>query len=128
MPAYNRASYIGEAIESVLNQTCRDLELIVVDDGSSDNTAEVVAGFKDNRVKYIYQTNSGMTAARNTGIAHVLDGRAACEQLVVVLTIRLRKLTAHHVDAELLPAGLSVAFVVGPCQCVCTAVASAMCC
>jgi len=62
MPAYNRASYVGEAIESVLHQTHR--ELIVVDDGSSDNTAEVVAGFKDNRVKYIYQTNSGMTPDR----------------------------------------------------------------
>ena len=70
MPAYNRASYIGEAIQSVLDQTYPDFELIAVDDGSADNTAEVVARFKDNRITYIHQANAGETAARNTGIAH----------------------------------------------------------
>jgi glycosyltransferase involved in cell wall biosynthesis len=67
IPAYNRERYIGKAIESVLAQTCRDFELIVVDDGSTDNTAKEVKRYGD-RVCYIYQKNRGPSAARNTGI------------------------------------------------------------
>ncbi len=66
MPAYNRANYIGQAIQSVLDQTYSDLELIVVDDGSTDNTAEVVQRFTDPRVCYIYQQNKGVSGALNT--------------------------------------------------------------
>ncbi len=71
MAAYNHAGYISQAISSVLAQSRRDLELIVVDDGSTDRTREVVAGFDDPRVRYIYQENQGQGGARNTGIAHV---------------------------------------------------------
>jgi glycosyltransferase involved in cell wall biosynthesis len=69
IPTYNRAHLIGRAIQSVLNQTYRDFELIIVDDGSTDNTEEVVGSFKDSRIKYIHhKENKGGTAARNTGI------------------------------------------------------------
>ena len=69
-PCYNGAKYIGETIESVLSQTYKDWEMIIVDDGSYDNSAEIIAGYaeKDSRVKYIKQKNAGSAAARNTGI------------------------------------------------------------
>lgn len=59
---------IGDAVGSVLAQTFEDLELIVVDDGSTDNTGETVARFRDSRVHYVYQENRERSAARNTGI------------------------------------------------------------
>lgn len=68
IPAYNRADMILTALKSVLAQTYTDWEAIVVDDGSSDNTRDVVAGVKDARVRYIYQENKGLPGARNTGI------------------------------------------------------------
>ena len=69
MAAYNHAGYIAQAITSVLSQSWHDLELIVIDDGSTDRTREVVAAFAD-PVRYIYQENQGQGGARNTGIAH----------------------------------------------------------
>jgi glycosyltransferase involved in cell wall biosynthesis len=71
IPTYNRAHLIGRAIQSVLNQTYQDFELIVVDDGSTDNTNEVIKEFsqKDKRILYIkHDKNKGGSAARNTGI------------------------------------------------------------
>ncbi len=69
LPNYNRERYIGEAIESVLNQTYRNLELIVVDDGSTDNSLEVVARYKDDRLKIIRIQHNGFPGAvRNYGI------------------------------------------------------------
>ena len=69
MPTYNRAHLLGQAVQSVLNQTYQDFELIVVDDGSADNTEEVVKSFDDRRLKYIrLSENSGGSAVpRNTG-------------------------------------------------------------
>lgn len=67
IPNYNQAQYVGDAIRSVLAQTYRNYEIIVVDDGSKDNSREVVAEFGD-QVQYIYQKNAGLSAARNTGI------------------------------------------------------------
>ena len=70
IPTYNRAAYIKRAVSSVQNQTFRDLEIIVVDDGSKDNTAEVVAALAtlDPRVRFVTHTiNKGAQAARNTG-------------------------------------------------------------
>ena len=66
IPAYNSAGTVGRAIESVLAQTFPVLELIVVDDGSTDETARIVARF-GNRLTYRYQTNAGVSAARNSG-------------------------------------------------------------
>lgn len=70
MPAYNAAPWIAEAVGSVLAQTWRELELIVVDDGSKDATAEVVAGIGDPRVRLIRQENRGQSAALNLGVAN----------------------------------------------------------
>lgn len=67
--AFNGAKFIAEAIDSVLRQTFRDFEIIVVDDGSSDNTRQVLEPYIANSsIRYIYQVNGGLAAARNTGI------------------------------------------------------------
>ena len=71
IPTYNRAHLIGRAIQSVLNQTYQDFEIIIIDDGSTDNTEDIVKEFqkKDKRIKYIrHEKNRGGSAARNTGI------------------------------------------------------------
>ncbi|MBW1739125.1 MAG: glycosyltransferase [Deltaproteobacteria bacterium] len=67
IPTYNRASCVTEAIDSVLAQTFTDYEIIVVDDGSTDNTREILEPYED-RIRYIYQQNSGVSGARNAGI------------------------------------------------------------
>jgi glycosyltransferase involved in cell wall biosynthesis len=68
IPTYNSEKYISSAVKSVLNQTHHNFELIIVDDGSVDNTQEIINSFNDQRIKYIYQENSGVAVARNTGI------------------------------------------------------------
>ena len=69
LPVYNGEKYLAAAIRSVLTQTFRDLELLVIDDGSTDRTAEVVAGFSDPRLRLIqHQRNLGLMTALNTGI------------------------------------------------------------
>lgn len=73
IPTYNRAETIAKAVSSVLNQTLRDLEVIIVDDCSSDHTAEVVEKIQDNRVRYLpLDSNHGAAYARNWGCAHAL--------------------------------------------------------
>lgn len=67
IPTYNRADMVGDAIQSVLQQTFEDYELIVVDDGSVDDTLTVVGQYTDARLRYIYQENAGGPAARNRG-------------------------------------------------------------
>lgn len=69
MPLYNKAPYVRKAVESVVGQTCRDWELVVVDDGSSDGSGEVVAGVADARIRIIRQENAGVGTARNRGVA-----------------------------------------------------------
>jgi glycosyltransferase involved in cell wall biosynthesis len=68
IPAYNQAAYIGEAIQSVLDQTYHEWELLIVDDGSTDETAAVITAFTDPRIRYIHQVNKGLPGARNRGI------------------------------------------------------------
>jgi len=65
IPTYNRAHLVAETIQSVLAQTYRDYEIIVIDDGSTDNTADIIAGFP---VRYLRQDNQGVSAALNKGI------------------------------------------------------------
>jgi glycosyltransferase involved in cell wall biosynthesis len=72
IPTYNRAKLLPEAIDSVLKQTFRDLELIVVDDGSTDETAQILQDY-DSNIQVIRQHNQGVSAARNRGILHA-DG------------------------------------------------------
>src|SRR5215218_549721 len=66
IPCYNHGAYLAEVINSVLAQTYTNIEIIVVDDGSTDNTKQVACGFE--KVHYIHQHNQGLSAARNTGI------------------------------------------------------------
>ncbi|RKY26862.1 MAG: glycosyltransferase family 2 protein [Candidatus Omnitrophota bacterium] len=68
IPSYNRKYLLKIAIESVLEQTFKDFELIIVDDGSTDKTKELVETYKDKRIKYFYQENKGPASARNLGI------------------------------------------------------------
>ena len=68
MPAYNAEKFIKQSISSVLSQTFKEFELIVVDDGSTDSTKKIINSFKDDRIKYIYQKNQGVSAARNNAI------------------------------------------------------------
>ena len=66
IPCYNQGRFLGESIESVLDQTVQDFEIVVIDDGSTDQTNEVAGRY--HRAHYIGQTNQGLSAARNTGI------------------------------------------------------------
>lgn len=67
IPTYNYGRFIGEALESALGQTLRPLDIVVVDDGSTDNTAAIVSKFSDH-VRYIRQENAGVCVARNRGV------------------------------------------------------------
>jgi glycosyltransferase involved in cell wall biosynthesis len=64
---YNRAQFLGETIRSILNQQLRNFELIVVDDGSTDDTERLLAGYRS-QLRYLYQENRGPSAARNFGV------------------------------------------------------------
>jgi len=68
IPTYNRGYIIDKAIESILSQSYSPIELIVIDDGSDDNTKDIIKKY-GNKVQYIYQNNSGLAAARNAGLA-----------------------------------------------------------
>ena len=73
IPTYNRVSLLAKAMDSVLAQTFSDLELIVIDDGSNDGTAELVQRYTDggeHRVRYLWQENSGKSAALNNALMH----------------------------------------------------------
>ena len=72
MPAYNAAKYIATAIESVLIQNYRNFELIIINDGSTDNTEEIISRYKDERIRYFKQENRGLAATHNRGIKESL--------------------------------------------------------
>lgn len=78
IPSYNHATYIRQCVDSVLGQTCRDLEVIVVDDGSSDGSLEILQSYGD-AITLIYQDNRGTQAARNAAIA------ASSGELIAIL-------------------------------------------
>lgn len=77
IPVYNKAEFISDAIESILNQAVKDFEIIVVDDGSSDEIDSVLSKYSD--IKLVRQENSGVSVARNTGI------NAACGDYICFL-------------------------------------------
>lgn len=79
MPAYNAEAYIDQAIESIFDQSYHNWELIIVNDGSNDGTADKISKFTDTRVRIFHQTNSGEAAARNVALEH------ACGEFIAFL-------------------------------------------
>ncbi len=72
IPTYNRSNLIRETIATVLNQTYQNFELLLIDDGSHDNTKDIIQSFKDKRIKYFFQAHTGLPASgRNTGLKRV---------------------------------------------------------
>lgn len=114
LPTFNRRKLIQRAMTSILAQTFADWELIIVDDGSRDNTFEVVSPMilADRRIRYHYAANRGLAGARNTGLS-MASGRyftfldSDDEYLPEHLAIRAEYLQEHP-DAELLHGGLEV--------------------
>lgn len=99
IPSYNAGALLGEALDSVLSQSRPAHEIIVVDDGSTDNTAAIVREYGD-AVRYIWQQNQGQAAARNTGIAAATgDWVALLDSDDVFLPDRLRR-AAETVEAN----------------------------
>jgi glycosyltransferase involved in cell wall biosynthesis len=106
---YNQASFLGEAIETVLRQTCPPREVVVVDDGSQDDTAEVVNRYSE--IRYIRQVNQGVVAARNNG------WRETTSAYVVFLDGDDRLAAdALEVGSESLDANLKCGFAFGRCR------------
>ncbi len=68
IPTYNRCKLAKEAVESVLQQSFTDFEILVIDDGSTDNTASLIRNMRDCRIKYFYKKNGGLSSARNLGL------------------------------------------------------------
>lgn len=68
MSVYNGEEHLKEAIDSILNQTYKDFEFIIVNDGSTDNSEKIILGYNDDRIKYIKRENGGLSAALNTGL------------------------------------------------------------
>lgn len=71
MPAYNAEKYIAEAIESVLKQDYPNFELVIINDGSNDNTEKIINSYDDKRIKYYKQENKGVGFARNQGLKNM---------------------------------------------------------
>ncbi|MFM7919626.1 MAG: glycosyltransferase family 2 protein, partial [Planctomycetaceae bacterium] len=94
LPTYNRAYCLPRAIDSVLAQSHQDFEIVLVDDGSTDNTATVVMGFGDPRVRLIRQSNQGHSAATNAGV------RASCGSYIKLLDAD-DVLGPGHIQAQL---------------------------
>lgn len=107
IPTYNRGNYILRAVESVLNQTYSAFELIIVDDGSQDNTQEVIAQIRDDRVCYIkLETNEGLAHALNRGVKESkYDYIAICdsddEWLPNKLELQMKKMMESPEDVAL---------------------------
>lgn len=73
IPLFNKGPYIARTLDSVLKQTFQDFKVIVVDDGSTDDGAEIVRGFDDPRIQLIQQPNQGESVARNRGVDESLS-------------------------------------------------------
>lgn len=102
IPCYNQGHLLGAAVQSVLAQTCQPVELIVVDDGSRDQTPEVAAAFGD-RVRLIRQPNAGLAAARNAGLARaagdLVNFLDADDALRPTMLERVLEAAARHPEA-----------------------------
>src|SRR5690349_16338543 len=109
IPCYNQAHFLGETIESVLSQSYPRVEVIVVDDGSTDNAREVAASYDG--VEYVHQENSGVATARNVGL------KLCRGEFIVFLDGDDRLLRdALRINVEYLKAHPEFAFVSGQCR------------
>lgn len=83
VPVYNSGKYLGACIDSILSQSFRDFELILVDDGSRDSSPHICDDYaqKDGRVKVIHKENGGVSSARNAGLSAVRGGICASSTL-----------------------------------------------
>lgn len=110
IPTYNRATLVSEAVESVLRGTVAPLEIIVVDDGSTDDTREALRRFRE-RVHYIFQPNRGPAAARNVGI-NAAQGQVLAfldaDDLWLPDSLELRVARMSGVDAPRVVMGLTL--------------------
>ena len=70
MPVYNAEMYLNKAIDSILNQTFKDFEFLIIDDGSTDGSSEILNGYDDKRIRIIRQENAGVAKALNNGLDH----------------------------------------------------------
>src|SRR5580765_5103713 len=68
MTTYNHEKYIGDAIASILQQTFTDFEAVIIDDGSTDKTADIIRSFADSRIRYLHQANQGPSVATTTAL------------------------------------------------------------
>ena len=101
IPTHNRAALVVEAIDSVLRQTYAQLEVLVVDDGSTDETPEVLRqqAQKDPRVRFVRHENRGVAAARNTGLSHARGELIGfCDSDDVLLSRKLERQVAYLAD------------------------------
>lgn len=115
VPLYNKEKAIAKTIDSILNQTYSDFELIVVDDGSKDNSLQAVQAFNDSRLRVIHKENGGVSSARNCGIKEakgdfiaLLDGDDLWEQTFLEEQIKLM-----HDFPEAGMWGVNTAFIKG---------------
>ncbi|MDB5228750.1 MAG: putative glycosyl transferase [Bacteroidota bacterium] len=107
MPAYNSEKYIGEAINSLLSQTFSDFELIIINDGSKDNTHQVISDFQDSRIKYFQNTeNSGLIFTRNK-----LIQLAACDYIAFLDSDDLAEPKRLEIEFKALKSNANLAFV-----------------
>lgn len=100
MPAYNAEQYIGQAIESVLAQTYDRWELVVVDDGSTDGTAAVVARYDDPRIRMVHQANAGEAAARNNALRNLQGDHIAFLDADDAYLPEHLRLTVDHLESH----------------------------
>jgi glycosyltransferase involved in cell wall biosynthesis len=101
IPAYNHEQFIGAAIDSVLGQTMQDLELVIVDDGSTDRTAEVIKAYDDPRLSYTWQQNQDAFNTINRGMSMAKGRYIAILNSDDIFTLdRLERLLAHSVEHQ----------------------------
>lgn len=106
IPLYNKGCKVKRAIDSVLKQNVNDLEIVVVDDGSTDDSVDYVKAYQDSRIRYIFKENGGVSSARNRGIKEAkgdwllfLD---ADDEMIVGALGLYGKMAARHPHANLL--------------------------
>jgi glycosyltransferase involved in cell wall biosynthesis len=105
IPLYNKAATVERALRSILNQTVQDFEIIVVNDGSTDDSANVVAAINDSRIRIIHQVNQGVSAARNSGIAEARNELIAFldadDEWMPVFLETIRRMVIRYPDCGL---------------------------